>query len=677
MAASDLLARMLKINQLPVNQKLRRTNISFLLIITIITCYTSVTLYQQGHDGRVVNIAGRQRMLSQKYTKEIFLGLEKAAVQPNAPAGQANVLEMAAKSRKLFEVSLSALAKGGTTYADTKMTQSISLSGIKEDHILKKLAQVDQLWKRLVQEADVLATGQKTEIASLDRFNALSVEVLGEMNRAVGMIADAADHKVFILKIAQIIMWIIAVLFSIPMGRAVTQSITRPLSEMLRRTKKIASGDLQETDFINPSGGELGALSENIDDMRRSLHGIINTVQQNSRQMIHSSSQIARVSEEIASSVKKEQQGSQRIEAATQDLEQITEDVNGQVQRTLEIIEETRNQSNKGIRVVKENISDLVEAADEVNATAEQIDHLKKATNEIQAIINTIQGITDQTNLLALNATIEAARAGDAGKGFAVVAGEIKELASEIAGSTVKITDLLNLFSGRVVSAMDAMEGVVSRVNHTREQSRTTVDAFESTCEQVDNTIENARNILSFNKRQQEQIVQLRVQFDSLFTVLKNNFAKADTTSLVAGELSIASERLQAILGKFITDREKPQFKREDEKRNAPRINNSIIVKLTHNGQDIEAITHDLSMTGMNLRCRQKLDTSRIYDSRLYIPQTDTKEEKSLDIKLKLIREGRNEKDWFYGAAYQETTNEQERALKTIFDFYLKPNQFA
>lgn len=258
-----------------------------------------------------------------------------------------------------------------------------------------------------------------------------------------------------------------------------------------------------------------------------------------------------------------------------------------------------------------------------------------------------------------------------------MVAGEIKELASEIAGSTVKITDLLNLFSGRVVAAVDSMDGVVSRVNHAREQSRTTVDAFESTCEQVDNTIENARNILSFNKRQQEQIVQLRVQFDSLFTVLKNNFAKADTTSLVAGELSIASQRLQAILEKFITDREKPQFKREDEKRNSPRINNSIIVKLTHNGRDIEAITHDLSMSGMNLRCRQQLDISRIYDTQLYIPHTDTNEEKSLDIKLKLIRGARNENDWFYGAAYQEITNEQERALKTIFDFYLKPNQFA
>ena len=95
-------------------------------------------------------------------------------------------------------------------------------------------------------------------------------------------------------------------------------------------------------------------------------------------------------------------------------------------------------------------------------------------------IFVSIQNITDQTNLLALNATIEAARAGEAGKGFAVVANEIKDLAGQIAQSTVQITDLLNNFSRQVSSAVEAMQEVVTRVNYSQQQSDQTVTAFET-----------------------------------------------------------------------------------------------------------------------------------------------------------------------------------------------------
>ena len=78
-------------------------------------------------------------------------------------------------------------------------------------------------------------------------------------------------------------------------------------------------------------------------------------------------------------------------------------------------------------------------AVAEVNGTAERIDLLGNAVNEIGKVTEMITEISEQTNLLALNATIEAARAGEAGKGFAVVANEIKELAWQTAQATGEI----------------------------------------------------------------------------------------------------------------------------------------------------------------------------------------------------------------------------------------------
>ncbi|RUM46465.1 MAG: methyl-accepting chemotaxis protein, partial [Desulfocapsa sp.] len=82
--------------------------IFFLSILTLIVAYTSLTLFQQKSDGLTVNIAGRQRMLTQKFTKEFFLSLQKGK-------GRSELTE---KTRKLFDVSLTALQSGGETFKD-------------------------------------------------------------------------------------------------------------------------------------------------------------------------------------------------------------------------------------------------------------------------------------------------------------------------------------------------------------------------------------------------------------------------------------------------------------------------------------------------------------------------------------------------------------------------------
>lgn len=69
------------------------------------------------------------------------------------------------------------------------------------------------------------------------------------------------------------------------------------------------------------------------------------------------------------------------------------------------------------------NVSDAILEGKKVLIT------LQKRMDEVQAIVDLIDGIAEQTNLLALNASIEAARAGEAGRGFSVVADEVRKLA--------------------------------------------------------------------------------------------------------------------------------------------------------------------------------------------------------------------------------------------------------
>ncbi|MDB1125272.1 PocR ligand-binding domain-containing protein [Vibrio algarum] len=92
------------------------------------------------------------------------------------------------------------------------------------------------------------------------------------------------------------------------------------------------------------------------------------------------------------------------------------------------------NHANMGRSVAQEAVKN-------VRDSANQVDVLSHAAQDIGKVVESISAISDQVNLLSLNATIEAARAGDAGRGFAIVANEIKKLAKQTSEASVEIKE--------------------------------------------------------------------------------------------------------------------------------------------------------------------------------------------------------------------------------------------
>ncbi len=663
---------LLHLQDLSVKQKLTRLIIFFLCIITIIVFYSSLTLYRQKHDGLVINIAGRQRMLTQKFTKEFFLFLHQ-----DNPEGRQKVSGQMLMTRKLFEVSLKALVDGGKTFKDLGMTKAVRLpSGVGRE-IHKQLLLVQQLWEQLLREVGKVRP-ENLQPAKLISVNAMSVKTLAAMNKAVGMLADKADGKVRVLQIVEIVMWLLALAASWLIASLLVSNLTEPLSGMVRTAQRIAGGDLKKYSAVECSRDEIGALAGHVDKMRTALSDVIRSVQQNSRQMALSSHQVASISKEISEVGARQQERSSEVLQAIVSLQEVSGQVDECITGAKEIVSRTENEAESGIAVVEENIAMLSHAVESVHATAEEIESLDHASGKIHTIIESIQNIADQTNLLALNATIEAARAGEAGKGFAVVANEIKELAKQTAESTDEITELINLLTNRVSGSVSSMRQVVKEVNNSQQMSKQTVTAFQTMRDGIDETKTGTGRIEELNHHQVEQLELLHGKLNELFSVLEESSKKSESTALVAEDMYEVSDQLNSTLARFEIDPLVSISREKGDKRSYPRIKNRLKVDLTVNGDLIQAVTNDISLRGLSLKCKKRLKLRQELAARLHVPASDGAFTGDfLSLKVRPLRESKNGNYYMYGLEFTLVNANDEDMLKEVFRFFHKPYRYA
>jgi methyl-accepting chemotaxis protein len=189
--------------------------------------------------------------------------------------------------------------------------------------------------------------------------------------------------------------------------------------------------------------------------------------------------------------------------------------------------------------------------AERVRSTAKAVESLGSRSDQIGAIVGTIEDIADQTNLLALNAAIEAARAGEQGRGFAVVADEVRALAERTTRATREIGEMIKAIQLETKSAVIAMEEGVSEVAKGSEKAADSGRALEQILQQINDVNAQIHQVATAAEEQTATTSEISNNMQQITEVVAQTSRGAHESASSANRLSALADDLRRIVGQF------------------------------------------------------------------------------------------------------------------------------
>jgi methyl-accepting chemotaxis protein len=304
-----------------------------------------------------------------------------------------------------------------------------------------------------------------------------------------------------------------ALILSAAASTLVTRAIVRPILELTKVIRLIASG---ETDVSIPGldrRDEIVVIAEATKLCRDSMV----TAAQLTAERESEQRKVRKKRREIVEAL------TERFQVAAGELVSTVLSAAATLKSNAETMAratESTGKSTLEVKLVSErafrNVSDVAQATEELSISIGEIDRkfdrstaisetaaagarradaavaaLVTDADKVGEVVQLIKQVAAQTNLLALNATIEAARAGTAGKGFSVVANEVKGLAAQTAKATEEIGARVSQIQATVRNSVGELRSIASTIVQMQSIAG---EIGESVQQQTTATHEIARN---------------------------------------------------------------------------------------------------------------------------------------------------------------------------------------
>jgi methyl-accepting chemotaxis protein len=378
---------------------------------------------------------------------------------------------------------------------------------------------------------------------SLEKMSAVSVKHAGQTAAANAGIARTA-------LIISSVLALTAVLVAIAIGLFVSGRLSTPLLRLRDSFQHVADGDL--TVRVESSCcDEMGSLASSFTVMTEQLRELIAKVTHTSSEVVGSTRELQGTANEIANGAEIAATQTISVATASEEMAATSNDISNSCQVAVESAQRASRAAQDGADVVRQTVEGMRRIAARVQSTAQTVDSLGERSDQIGAIVATIEDIADQTNLLALNAAIEAARAGDMGRGFAVVADEVRALAERTTKATREIGEMIKAIQSETRSAVTAMDEGVREVETGTKDAERSGTALQQILNEIEAVSDQVHQISTAAEEQSATTGEITDNIHRMTQIIQDTARGSHETAASASNLSGLAEGLQRAVARF------------------------------------------------------------------------------------------------------------------------------
>jgi methyl-accepting chemotaxis protein len=296
---------------------------------------------------------------------------------------------------------------------------------------------------------------------------------------------------------------------------------------------------------------ELGKIAASAEQVRLQLGAMVARVGSAAARVAGTAQELIHSSGEIATGIRELSSQTEVVAAASRQMSSTSDEISSSCLDVARDADQADEAARSGAGVVQETIAVMNRIAQRVQHTAETTSSLGERSEQIGAIIGTIEDIADQTNLLALNAAIEAARAGEQGRGFAVVADEVRALAERTTRATREIGEMIKSIQTETKSAVSAMSEGVREVESGTCEAAKSDQALQSIQDKIASVTLKASQIATAAEEQTATTNEITQNIQCISYIVERTASGSQEASAAADQLSELSRELQKMVAQF------------------------------------------------------------------------------------------------------------------------------
>lgn len=374
-----------------------------------------------------------------------------------------------------------------------------------------------------------------------------------EMQELKGIFLLAVPTESFIKPVHELAyntIWIgiISVLFMMGILFLAVRSMTKPLTILREKMRKMREGDIQLDLNINTNLPEILSLIKSFKQLAGYLGMMIqriNTTTENlfstGRKLKHSSDDVLTLHTNLVEAIEMVKNGAQQTASSSEESAKVFHSMKNTVQTVLERIERLfssvqgmNRSANTGEQNMRQMIESLNRFEKECKTMSKTIQSVRDHSTAIEKVVEMIYAISEKTKLLSLNATIEAARAGEEGKGFAIVAEEVRKLAEQSSKATEDIAQSVKMMDDISQSAYQQFKLILELVQNHLEvagKSRLSFDQLVDEIGKVNEILSETRHSLH---TLDDWLPKMEQSAENFLSVSQETFASAEQMQSVA-----------------------------------------------------------------------------------------------------------------------------------------------